>query len=179
MKTNQGGQSTIEFIIVTAFSIGILVVFIQLAINLTGGYLVHYATYMASRTFLVYESAEKDIISDYSVKAPNKAREVFDKYQVQLFGAFDSNGELKFNFWGDGNPQLDYFFTGVYYRYKRPMSILNYLGGGVYSNMHSESFLGKEPTRGECWKRTQKAIETLRMPSNELKAYTTVFDNGC
>lgn len=171
------GQSTIEFLLVSVFAIGFLIVFIQLAINLTGGYLVHYATFMASRTFLVYETARNDPISDYSISAYNKAKEVFESYEVKLFGVYDSNPRLNFNY-HDGDPQLDYFFTGVYYIYEQPMSLFNYLGGEVKSRMYSESFLGKEPTRGECWRRTRKAFKDLQIP-NDLIDFTTVFDNGC
>lgn len=177
MKNSQG-QSTIEFLIVSVFSIGILAVFIQLAINLTGGYLVHYATYMASRTFMVHDTANASSIeSDYRGTSIQKAEEVFKSYQVKLFGVYDSNSKLEFNLW-DNDQQKDYFFTGAYYHYRQPMSIFNYFGGGINSVMRSESFLGKEPTRGECWARTKEAIKTLKIPSGSLR-YTTVFDNGC
>ena len=179
LVTKRRGQSTVEFLMVFVFSIGILVAFIQLAINLTGGYFVHYATYMAARTFLVYDTARSnDIVGDYGQSAPDKAREVFSLYQVKSFGVRDSKSELKFNY-HDDNSQLDYFFTGAYYYYTQPMSIFSYFGGGVDSEMYSESFLGKEPTRGECWARTKEAMKALGIPSDTLKRYTTVFDNGC
>ena len=174
--SNRHGQSTIEFLIVSVFSMGILALFVQLAINLTGGYLVHYATYMASRTFMVYDEANADRRVDY-IKSTNVAQKIFDTYEVKLFGVYDSQAKLEFNLW-DTDPQKDYFFTGAHYLYRQPMSIFNYFGGGVDSIMHSESFLGKEPTRGECWARTKKAMEDLKIPPG-LKKYTTVFDNGC
>ena len=176
MKNSQG-QSTFEFLMVFLFSIGILSIFVQLGINMTGGYLVHYATYMASRTFLVRELGNVNSIStDYSYAA-GRAKEVFDSYRVEIFGVYDPAPELRFNYY-DNNPQIDYFFTGAYYRYKQPMSIFDYLGGEVDSEMYSESFLGKEPTRGECWERTKKAFEELAIRPDHEK-FTTVFDNGC
>ena len=174
--SSREGQSTIEFLIVSVFSVGILALFIQLAINLTGGYLVHYATYMASRTFMVHDEANVDRRVDY-IKSTNVGKNIFDSYEVKLFGVYDPNGKLEFNFW-DTALQKDYLFTGAYYLYRQPMSVFNYFGGGVNSPMRSESFLGKEPTRGECWARTKEAMEALNVPP-DLKKYTTVFDNGC
>ncbi|MCY4643111.1 MAG: hypothetical protein OXB88_00675 [Bacteriovoracales bacterium] len=174
---NDKGQSTIEFLISFVFSLGILLVFIQLAVNLTGGFLAHYATYMASRTFLVYEEGRgTDIAGDYR-QSVEKAQEVFDSYNVKIFGVYDSQAELKFNF-EDDDSRKDYAFTGAYYLYRQPISLFDYFGGDVKSTMRSESFLGKEPTRGECWARTKAAIDTLGIPS-DLKRYVTVFDNGC
>ena len=164
------GQSTIEFLMVFIFAIGIFAAFIQLAINFAGGYLVHYATFMASRTFLVYEQANPDVNTDY-IMAMRESRKVLKSY------GFDDS-KTKFNYRGGGT-DVDYFFTGVFHRYQRPMSIFEFFGGGVKTWMYSESFLGKEPTRGECWLRTKKAMENLAIESNELKRFTTVFDNGC
>ena len=164
------GQSTIEFLLVFAFSFGILAVFIQLAVNLTGGYLVHYATFMASRTYLVQEKGSQVSLDAYTY-ATDKARKVFESYQVKSFGISDSNAELGFTRPGG---QTDPFFTGVYYRYQQPLSLLSFLGGGVKAEMYSESFLGKEPSRGECWERTKAAIGVVN-----LSKFVTVFDNGC
>ena len=53
---NQKGQSTAEFILTFGFVVLIVIVFIQMSLNLTKGYLVHYATFMASRSFLVQDN---------------------------------------------------------------------------------------------------------------------------
>ena len=169
MKKNSG-QSTIEFLIVSIFALGILIAFIQLTFNLTEGYMAHYATYMASRTFLVYDEADANVQGHYR-RAQREARKIFEGYGLNSKG-------LDFNYPGDSRSS-DFFFTGAFYRYKRPMSIFNYLGGGIETHMYSESFLGKEPTRGDCWDRTKKAITSLQIPSDDLKRFTTVFDNGC
>ena len=172
MSKNQG-QSTIEFLIVSVFATGILGIFIQLAFNLAEGFLVHYATYMASRTFMVYDQISiNQVAADYAIHAPNQAKKVFASYLPS-----HKTTALKFNNYDTDAPK-DYFLTGAYYQYSRPVSLFSYLGGGVNNTMRSESFLGKEPTRGECWERTKKAMEKA-VTTNEFKKYTTVFDNGC
>ena len=169
---NYKGQSTIEFIIVSFFGIGFILLFIQLSFNLTGGYLVHYATYMASRTYLVYDTANKDVTTDYTT-AYREAVRVFDSYNVGFFGMNDTSASLQIN-----SENVDYFFIGAYYKYEQPLSIFDYLGGGIKSELYSESFLGKEPTRVECWYRIRKAMDGLGI-EGKLATYTTIFDNGC
>lgn len=172
----EDGQSTIEFILVSLFGIGFLLVFIQLAFNLTGGYLVHYATYMASRTYLVYDRGSNDMNIDIGgTRVKEWVEDVFKSYEVGRFGMDDENSELVIN----NNNALDYFFVGVHYRYQQPLSIFDYLGGDIKSDLRSESFLGKEPTRGECWRRVKKAMDSLDIPETLKKKYVTVFDNGC
>ena len=109
--SNRHGQSTIEFLIVSVFSMGILALFVQLAINLTGGYLVHYATYMASRTFMVYDEANADRRVDY-IKSTNVAQKIFDTYEVKLFGVYDSQAKLEFNLSDTDRSKRLFFYRG-------------------------------------------------------------------
>ena len=50
------GQSLIEFLICFIFAFGILLLGIKVAFNLTNGYMAHYATYVASRVYLVSDN---------------------------------------------------------------------------------------------------------------------------
>ena len=55
-ETKESGQSTIEFLCTFAFVLATIFVFLKIAMNVTNGYLVHYATYMASRAYLVNDN---------------------------------------------------------------------------------------------------------------------------
>ena len=50
------GQSTIEFIVTFVFAIGFTFSFFKIASIYTNGYLVHYATYMAGRAYMVFDN---------------------------------------------------------------------------------------------------------------------------
>lgn len=171
------GQSTIEFLLVSIFAFGILFVFIQLAINLTGGFLVHYATFMSSRTYMVWDDGNYIAGQVYNVTAVSKAREVFEEYNVKPFGVYDSDAELIINTPAVTNGINEY--VGARYLYTQPMSVFAYFGGGIDSTMHSESFLGKEPTRGECWARVREAMEGVGFSQDKHREFVTLFDNGC
>ncbi len=183
IKKNSKGQSTIEFIFVAAFAFGFLFVFIQLAINLTGGFYAHYATFMASRTFLIYDRGDADPNRSYgSQVVRNEVQDVFDSYFTPLkyahYGIYDPNASLKIQS-KVTDPNIDYIYTGVILSYTQPMSLFAYFGGNVDSVMISESLLGKEPTRGECLERTRKAIEGTGPRNSDQEKFVTVYDNGC
>ena len=72
------GQSTIEFLLTFIFSIGILILFISLGLNLTRGYIAHYATYMASRTYLTADNTSFTDTSSDSY-AEQEAENVFNR----------------------------------------------------------------------------------------------------
>ena len=52
---NQKGQSSVEFAISFIMVIGFVFMYVKVALNFTNGYVVHYANFMASRAFMVYE----------------------------------------------------------------------------------------------------------------------------
>ena len=55
MKNNRG-QSTAEFILAFAFMSLFVIVFIQMAQNYVKGYVIHYATFMTSRSYMVQDN---------------------------------------------------------------------------------------------------------------------------
>ena len=81
------------------------------------------------------------------------------------------------------NPK-DVLYVGAYTVFKRPLSYLPIVGGGDPATLISESFLGKEPTRMECWKRTCEAI-LLAVSAAPGQCQTTnnfdftIMDDGC
>mgnify|MGYP001384050434 CR=1 FL=1 len=48
---DESGQAAIEFVLTIAFGLGIVFLYVNFAFNYTVGYAVHYATFMAARTF--------------------------------------------------------------------------------------------------------------------------------
>ena len=49
---NEKGQSVIEFLMSFTLVVGLLMFFFKMALGYTNGYMVHYATFMASRAYL-------------------------------------------------------------------------------------------------------------------------------
>jgi hypothetical protein len=188
----QDGQSTIEFILTFIFGLGIVFLFVNVAINYSAGYLVHYATFMGSRTYLTVDSHSSTEASTESA-ARNAALATFSRFRVSTLGVPSgsvlpggSNGAPGFHvnsYVGMADPK-DILYVGAYTVFQRQMSMLPLVGGGDPVTYVSESFLGKEPSRLECWKRTCSAImlgvsgAAAECP-NPSEFDFTVFDNGC
>lgn len=170
---NEYGQSTIEFILTFALTLGVVVLLLSATMNYVTGYLVHYATFSASRAYLTYDEAQPDISSAIR-SAEDKAKTIFDKFLVKSFGV---SGILSFN-----NPGLDniYEYVGVFYNYKTNLKGTGFIGGKEIK-MLSESFLGKEPTRSDCRCQTQQAIgiSCNGSFSTSITEDVTLYDNGC
>lgn len=181
---NHNGQSTFEFLLVFGFAIGLMFLFVHTAMTFTSGYHAHYATFMASRTYLVWDRQIGNPDQEYQSTDTNSAfatsKRVFDNYKVNIFGIYDSNGEfsiIQSNLSGTNNL---YEFTGAKYKYTQPLSLMGFLGGKVNATMISESFLGKEPSRGECFQRIRDAMSALNIPNNDRQdELVTAYDNGC
>jgi hypothetical protein len=172
-KTKQAGQSTIEFIFTFAFGVSIIFLIFTSALNHVTGYLVHYATFMASRTYLT---------GDYqigTVAAPQAsltgtaelANEVFKKYMLQIFNVTD----FKIN-QADNNPSY-YLTTGGATLFDLKMDVVGQITGQKKLELVSESFLGKEPTRAQCANRTCFGITGNSNCNNQMDI--TLYDNGC
>ncbi|MFN8369003.1 MAG: hypothetical protein U0T83_00085 [Bacteriovoracaceae bacterium] len=166
MKNNKG-QSTIEFIMTFAFTFGILFLFVKLAINSTTGYLVHYATFLSSRTYLVWEN--NGSTPNHSA-AEQQARMVFRKIVKQ------SPENLQFNSPEKVSPGFPYEYVGAYYSFSQGITVIPMVGGSQKANLYTESYLGREPTRATCMLRIVELMKT--MPGTNLK-FATFFDDGC
>lgn len=189
----QAGQSTIEFILTFTFGLGIVFLFINVAINYSAGYLVHYATFMAARTYLTVERDASDGPNDAVAK--EEARKTFARFRMQALGIDagsvkpGGNGANGFHI----NPYFpavtssnrrDALYIGAYAVFEKPVSIFRLVAGGETAKYVSEAFLGKEPTRANCFEQTCKAI-ILGLTGNptacgETSGFDfTVYDNGC
>ena len=173
---NNKGQSTIEFIMSFVFIFGFIFSFLKLALTYTDGYLVHYATFMASRAYMVYENNSNQP-GGGDGPAEKKALEVFDKFKLPLL-IKGHNGHLKFN---DPDSQADpttSLYVGAYSSYS-DFIILPTLGGRKNLQLRSESFLGREPTRSECFFQVCSGLGEAAGQGQYCDIHSTVADNGC
>jgi hypothetical protein len=178
---NQKGQSSIEFVLSFIFMLSLFFLFVQLAINLTSGYFVHYATFMASRVFLTQDNANASISSSVGTanggggnSASAMAVSEFNRYRLDLFGI--PSNSLRFNIPESG---VLYEFVGAYVKYQKPITIIKAIGGNAKVDFLSESFLGKEPTRHVCLERSCKSVLQQDMECSSASMHLTLFDNGC
>jgi hypothetical protein len=164
------------------FSLGIILMFVRLGINTTAGYLAHYATYMASRTYLVVENGARNPAGADNVAA-TEAKKVLESFKLRSFGItkLNVNQDLKIN-----SPEsvgtLKYEYVGIRLKHSAPLSLIPFLGPPVTLDLVTESFIGREPSRGDCLARICRAMQEARgtpldCVSNSL--HLTLFDNGC
>lgn len=175
MLSNQVGQSTIEFIFSFAFSVFLLFFLARIALNYTEGYIIHYANFMASRAYLVFENNSNQLDGG-DVLAGNIAREVFD----QIYPIFDGDFEVSAPSLSSNHHNV---FVGTYVSYERRFSIPVIGGSGQDLRLISESFLGRIPNRAECLDRVCKAQNALLdlgdCQTGNVMIHLTLVDNGC
>ena len=168
---NKKGQSTIEFLMCFMYSFGVIFVFFGIAYNIGNGFMTHYATYMASRSYLVADANSADSDSGDSFAA-TQAQKVFQKFKIdKLIPGTKNNIQINTN--SDNNNNV---FTGVYFEFVGKFSTVPFMGSKHKINFLSESFLGREPIRAECLKRVCKAFQMI---NGSCKKFSTFFDNGC
>jgi hypothetical protein len=154
-----GGQSTVEFLLTLVFSIAFLFLFVQLAINAGIGYLNHYATFMASRAYLVYDDNNQLVDSTLNQAEDFVRGTVMKQFGLDILGI--DNDDIETN------------------------TLVNSPANGTkkYEYLLSESFLGKEPTRGDCLERicnyTFEQHVGFLCNTQVESSHITVFDNGC
>lgn len=171
MKKNNKGQSTIEFILTFTAAVGFIFLFLKMSVNYTNGFMVHHATFMASRAYLVVDSEGDQTIQGRDNIAFKQAQAVFLKNMTEdLSGQL--SGKLKVNH--PDNSRLS-VFTGVYAEYSQRFSI-GFVGGKEAVTFRSESFLGREPTRVEVIDQVCAAVSDVTQASCNIHA--TLDDNG-
>lgn len=175
---SESGQSTIEFIMAFLFTFGFIFSFLKIAIIYTNGYMVHYGTFMAARAYMV---KERDSVSNQASGSDGEsaaiARKVFNSFKLSSLIP-GLTGELQIN---DPESLKNYksnLYVGVYIDFKE--KLLTPVGGITKElNLRSEAFLGKEPTRAECFDRTCVGLGSAFGVGRYCLDYTTVADNGC
>ncbi len=167
------GQSTIEFLLCFVYAFGIIFVFCSVAYNITNGYLIHYATFMASRAYLVADDNSNTTMAGEG-EAEQIASEVFKKFKINALIP-ENGGVLRIN---TPLSLVKNVFVGAFYKYKSKFPTFHIVGPPIDLNLTSESFLGRIPTRAECLARICKALE-LTNGGSCPQFFTTFYDDGC
>lgn len=172
---NESGQSTIEFIFTFAFGVSIIFLVFNSALNYATGYLVHYATFMASRTYLVADSYVGTIgQTEASMNGSElKARQTFDKYMLQIFDVPSSGFKVN----PPGNDSATYLTVGAATVFDLKIDALGKVTGQSVLELTSESFLGREPTRAQCANRVCFGMTNSVSCTSAMDI--TLYDNGC
>ncbi len=174
-KKSEDGQSSIEFLITLSIALGLLFSFFKMAIIYTNGYFVHYVVYQASRAYMVGERhSNTEDGSDGEAKA--MAEEVFDSYNLPgIIPDFDGNLIVEDPI-SNGNPGTN-LYVGVRTNFTQRLMIPG-TSNTIDIDMQSESYLGMEPTRAECFFGTCAAIQEIGSGTT-CNEHSTVADNGC
>lgn len=170
---NNSGQSTMEFLMSMMFALGLVYLFIVLGLNYSAGYLIHYATFMSSRAFLVGDNHLIGAGNGTSVNsvAQRVAQDIFDKFDVKSTGvaltacpAFNHPLTSK------------YEYVGVSCTWTTKMTLLPFMGGTNKVSMISESFLGRTPSVSDCGVNICHSMTGQASCGGER--FKTLFDNG-
>jgi hypothetical protein len=173
---SERGQSTVEFIITFAFGVSIIFVIFTSAINYATGYLVHYATFMASRVYLTQDTHTGNVASVEGsfANATQSATETFLKYKLSYLGVPDAN--FRINEIASDNA-AKYITVGATTYFEQKIDFMGQFAGNQKLELVSESFLGKEPTRAVCANRVCRAITGSE---NCVTIFDiTLYDDGC
>ncbi len=173
LKKKEDGQSTTEFLSSFIFAIVIVMVFLKISFVIADGFLVHYATYMASRTYMVVDvNANSPNGSDGA--AFQRSAETFLTFLVpKLVPNWQANLQV------NGPRTVDNkVFVGNWIEMRNQFGVSDLVGGRKPVYLRSESFLGREPTVGECIDRVCTAMEIVS-GGGDCNKFITLFDNGC
>lgn len=173
---NEQGQSTVEFILAFSFGVSFILTIFTTSFNYGKGYLVQYATFMASRVYLTSDNFIGGFNdSSYSLGyAEEKSKSTFAKYELNRFGVPATSYKVN----APEPSQLNTYLTvGGYTTFEMKTDPIGTILGQQKLQMISESFLGKEPTRAECATRVCFAITGESSCDRSLDI--TNFDNGC
>lgn len=178
MKNNQSGQSTIEFIFTFVFGVSVIFMVFNSALSYCTGYLVHYATFMASRVYLTSDNFNggPDQPDSSILGAESDAEATYAQYKLDIFKV--GSDKFKINPMKSGGLDAgEYLLVGGRTMFEMPIDALGKITGAAQVELVSESFLGHEPTRGQCGARTCMAITNTTTCTNQMDI--TLYDNGC
>lgn len=175
LVNREDGQSIIEFIISFTLSIPFLYLFLKIALNYTEGYLIHYANFMASRAYKVYENSSNQELG-FQGGAENHARDLVNT----IFPLQRVSGDFSVSHPTTGSPHFN-VFVGTVVQYQTQFSIPLVIGTNRTLNMISESYLGRTPSRARCLRRICDSMTPLGVGqcSNREASIMTLSDNGC
>lgn len=176
MKTvkKEEGQSTIEFLFSFAIALGFIFAFLRLALVYTNGYLIHYATFQASRAYMVGERGSDDPDGS-DIEARKQATDVFNSYKLDvLMPSF--NNTIQFEDPASRKTKSRNLYIGPRVEFTEYINIPG-SNAKIEIPMVSESYLGMEPTRAECFEQICASLSDVGGAG--CVKHATVFDNGC
>lgn len=169
---NEKGQSTIEFILTFSLSVGFIFLFLKMAMNYTNGFMVHHATYMAARAYLVNDQ-ERQGADENDARALEYAKQVFEDYMPAGLVRGVTQSSIRSSGIRTGALAI---FTGIYADFTQTFSA-GFIGGNGTIPFRSEAFLGREPTRFESIQQTCQIIKDIFTLST-CDVHVTLDDNG-
>lgn len=173
-RSNEEGQSTIEFLMSFAIVFGFVFSFLKLAIVYTNGYLVHYLTFQASRAYMVTETGSNSP-SGSDGAAKDEAVKVFESYGITtLLPNFTGTPVIEDPETNAGNSKN--LYVGVRVEFEEFINIPG-TNRKITFPLVSESYLGREPTQAECFEGVCASLSDVSGAG--CKKHTTVADNGC
>ena len=140
--------------------------------------MIHYATFKASRTFLTLDNGvEGGEFRD----ARNTSNTVFFKIIRNPNNIYIRNGKFGLNHHEKFRTRQQKLYVGAWFQFQQKMSIYPLVGGNTLANLVSESFLGREPTKAQCMRRTLQVmkLKISDYTSGSNSSHLTLFDNGC
>ena len=177
--TNNKGQSTIEFVSTLSFALVFLFLFFQMALNFTNGYLVQFATYQASRAYVVYDDGFG------ASGAEGVAQNVFNSYHDLIKDSLKVEASFGIQPPPNSANPVRAMYIGAYSEWEDIFSLSNVIGGKREMKFKSESYLGKEPGRQECIQRLCTVLQSVPGSSfncgssHDNMNLITAYDNGC
>lgn len=173
MMRNEKGQSTVEFIFTFCFGVSIIFMVFTSALNHCTGYLVHYATFMASRVYLTSDNYAGQISGAGAPPPTQDAIQTYADYKLVGFKV----GPEKFSINPPGSNAKEYLTVGAKTVFEMRIDAVGRITGAKDLELVSESFLGHEPTRAQCANRTCFGI--TNGVGCQIGFDITLFDNGC
>ncbi len=147
--------------------------------NHASGYLVHYATFMASRSYLTADNYAGTFGGGqpelYHSVAEQKAQDVFNQYNLGIFNIDPSGFRVNHAF--SNNPRSEYLTVGTLMIFEQRIDVIGRIAGQNRLELVSESYLGKEPTRFTCALQTCKGMTSADTCQSTMDI--TLYDNGC
>ena len=119
-----------------------VIVFIQMAQNYVKGYVIHYATYMTSRSYMVQDNGSISI-SGVDQVAKGLAEDKVLRKMLKV----NNKMNIQFRNPGSGGKKL---FSGTVITYSESFSPSEMVGGTDKVKFVSESFLGRTFSSSEC-----------------------------
>lgn len=173
MENKESGQSAIEFILTFGFGLGVTFLFVNQAINMTSGYLVHYVNFMAARAYMVHETGVHNKESVLNASRDH-ASFVAKSYDIGSVGVKADFNVISIHE-GSG------LFNGTVMKFEKKLSAMPMVGGGKKALFYSESFLGKEPTRLTCAEMICAAMtgNPSSCEGDKQNMDIVLYDNGC